>query len=97
MVDIDPRIQERRIEIIRARGKRRLRVLLTIVVLGLLSVGGILLSKSSLLDVDEVVVVGADSELEELIVNAANIPESKMYKCLNAVCLKKEDVLFCTF
>ena len=77
MVDIDPRIQERRIEIIRARGKRRLRVLLTIVVLGLLSVGGILLSKSSLLDVDEVVVVGADSELEELIVNAANIPESK--------------------
>jgi len=27
----------------------------------------------------------------------ANIPESKMYKCLNAVCLKKEDVLFCTF
>ena len=43
----------------------------------LLSLAAVLISKSSLLDVDEVVVVGADSELEELIVAIANIPKSK--------------------
>ena len=77
MVEINPRIQERRIEIIRAKGKRRLRILLTVVVSVLLSLAAVLISKSSLLDVDEVVVVGADSELEELIVAIANIPKSK--------------------
>ena len=77
MVEINPRIQERRIEIIRAKGKRRLRMLLMLVLLALLSLAAVLISKSSLLDVDEVVVVGADSELEELIVAIANIPKSK--------------------
>ena len=77
MVEINPRIQERRIEIIRAKGKRRLRILLTVVLSVLLSLAAVLISKSSLLDVDEVVVVGADSELEEFIVAIANIPKSK--------------------
>ena len=77
MVEINPRIQERRIEIIRAKGKRRLRILLTVLLSVLLSLAAVLISKSSLLDVDEVVVVGADSELEELIVAIANIPKSK--------------------
>ena len=77
MVEIDPRIQERRIEIIRAKGKRRLRILLMVVLLGLLSLAAIMISKSSLLDVDEVAVVGADSELKEVIVTVANIPKSK--------------------
>ena len=77
MVEINPRIQERRIEIIRAKGKRRLRILLTVVLLGLLSLAAVLISKSSLLDVDEVAVVGADIEMEELIVTVANIPKSK--------------------
>ena len=77
MVEINPRIQERRIEIIRAKGKRRLRILLMVVLLVLLSLAAVLISKSSLLDVDEVVVLGAESELEKLIVTIANIPESK--------------------
>ena len=77
MVESNHRIQERRIEIIRAKGKRRLRILLTVVLSVLLSLAAVLISKSSLLDVDEVVVVGADSELEELIVAIANIPKSK--------------------
>ena len=68
MTDIDPRIQERRIEIIRAKGKKRLRMLLMLVLLILISLAAVLISKSSLLDVNEVVVIGVDSELEELIV-----------------------------
>ena len=47
------------------------------ILLALLSLAALLISKSSLLDVDEVVVLGADSELEELIVSVANIPKSK--------------------
>ncbi len=77
MVDIDPRIQERRIEIIRAKGRKRLRVLLMGVLLVLLALAAVLVSKSSLLDVDEVVVVGGDNKLEELIITVANIPKSK--------------------
>ena len=82
MAEINPRIQERRIEIIRAKGKRRLRMLLMVVLLALLSLAAVLISKSSLLDVDEVVVLGANSELEELIVTIANIPKSKPILCL---------------
>ena len=77
MADIDPRIQERRIEIIRAKGKKRLRMLLMAVLLVLLGLAAVLISRSSLLDVDEVVVIGVDSELEELIITVANIPKSK--------------------
>ena len=47
------------------------------VLLVLLLLAAVLISKSSLLDVDEVVVVGVDSQLEELIVTVANIPKSK--------------------
>ena len=67
MVDMDPRIQERRIEILRAKGKRRLRVVLLIVSLVLLIIGGVVVTKSSLLDVDSIIVKGADSELANLI------------------------------
>jgi hypothetical protein len=77
MTEIDPRIQERRIEIIRAKGKRRLRILLMFILLILLSVAGLFISKSSLLVVDEIVVVGAEGELAELIINQANIQKSK--------------------
>ena len=77
MVDMDPRIQERRIEIIRAKGKRRLRILLMLVLVVLLAIAGFFISKSSLLDVDEIVVSGAKGDLKELIILQANIPNSK--------------------
>ena len=79
MVDMDPRIQERRIEIIRAKGKRRLRILLMLVLVVLLAIAGFFISKSSLLDVDEIVVSGAKGDLKELIILQANIPNSKLY------------------
>ena len=77
MVDMDPRIQERRIEIIRAKGKRRLRILLMLVLVVLLAIAGFFISKSSLLDVDEIVVSGAKGDLKELIIIQANIANSK--------------------
>ena len=67
MVDMDPRIRERRIEILRAKGKRRLRVVLLLVSLIMLIIGGVVVTKSSLLDVDSIIVKGADSELANLI------------------------------
>ncbi len=58
-VRIDPRIRERRIEVIREAGRRRLRVLL--VVSSVLSAAGLafLVVTSPVLDVDRVVVTGA--------------------------------------
>ena len=77
MVDMDPRIQERRIEIIRAKGKRRLRILLMLILVVLIAIASFFISKSSLLDVDEIVVSGAKGDLKELIILQANIPNSK--------------------
>jgi cell division protein FtsQ len=61
-VPIDPRIRERRIEVIREAGRRRLRITLvvasSIIVLGL----GFLTLRSPLLDLDHVRVTGARQE-----------------------------------
>lgn len=70
---IDPRIRERRIEVIREAGRRRLRVTLvvtsTIVALGLAYLG----VHSPLLDVDQVRVSGAHQETTAEIVRAAGV------------------------
>ncbi len=70
---IDPRIRERRIEVIREAGRRRLRVTLvvtsTIVALGLVYLG----VHSPLLNVDHVRVTGAHQETTAQIVRAAGV------------------------
>ncbi len=76
MADMDPRIQERRIEILRAKGKKRLRIVLLVVSLLLLTLGGVIVTKSSLLDVDQIVVNGADGELAVLVSEQSNIQKS---------------------
>ena len=62
MAPIDPRIRERRIEVIREAGRRRLRVTLVlasaIIIVGL----GYLAVQSPLLDVDHIRVIGAHRE-----------------------------------
>lgn len=55
---IDPRIRERRVAVVRAQGRRRLRWLVAIVVLGILVAGGWLVTHSTLLDVDRIRVTG---------------------------------------
>ena len=74
---MDPRIQSRRIDVMRAKGRRRLRVLLLIVAVLSLGVGGYFLSKSSLFDVDEIVIEGVPEELEGEVRRAAGIQKGK--------------------
>jgi len=70
---IDPRIRERRIEVIRAAGRRRLVVTLvvtsTIVALGV----AYLVAHSPLLDVDHINVTGARQETTAQVVRAAGV------------------------
>jgi cell division protein FtsQ len=70
---IDPRIRERRIEVIREAGRRRLRVTLilasAIVVLGL----GYLTVHSPLLDVDHIRITGAQRERTSDLVAASGV------------------------
>ena len=70
---MDPRIQSRRIDVMRAKGLRRLRVLVLIVVILSLGVGGYFISKSTLFDVDEIVVEGVSGELEAEVRRVAGI------------------------
>ena len=59
-VAVDPRLRARRIAVKRERGHRRLRrVLITLLVVGL-AFGGLVISRSSLLDVDRIEVYGLD-------------------------------------
>lgn len=70
---IDPKIRERRIGVKRAAGRRRLRVLV-LVLLGILLSGGlVLLTRSPLLDVDDVRVSGADSTAIANIIEQSGI------------------------
>ena len=74
---MDPRIQSRRVDVMRAKGRRRLRVLLLIIAVLSLGVGGYFLSKSSLFDVDEIVIEGVSTELEGEVREAADINKGK--------------------
>ncbi|KAA0234376.1 MAG: Cell division protein FtsQ [Acidimicrobiales bacterium] len=70
---IDPRIRERRIGVKRAAGRRRLRALV-LLLLGMLVLSGlVLLSRSPLLDVDDVRVSGADSTAIANVVEQSGI------------------------
>ena len=74
---MDPRIQSRRIDVMRAKGRRRLRLLLLIIAVLSLGIGGYFLSKSSLFDVDEIVIEGVSTELEGEVREAADINKGK--------------------
>ena len=61
----------------RAKGRRRLRLLLLIIAVLSLGIGGYFLSKSSLFDVDEIVIEGVSTELEGEVRKAADINKGK--------------------
>ena len=74
---MDPRIQSRRIDVMRAKGRRRLRVLLLGLTIISLAVGGYFLSKSSLFDVDEIVVEGVAGELAAEVLQQSKVQKGK--------------------
>ena len=65
---IDPRLRQRRIAVRRAEGRRRLRLLLVAVGVLAVAAGAYALTRSALLDLDEVAVSGAfGSEADEVV------------------------------
>jgi cell division protein FtsQ len=70
---IDPRIRARRIEVARDAGRRRLQRLADVVVLAVVAAGFALAVRSPLLDVDAVVVEGAERTGTEAVLAAAGV------------------------
>ena len=72
-IHIDPRIRERRIEVQREQGRRRLRVVVWLAALTAVAVGGLWVLHSSLLGVRRVAVVGQSELSEPALLAAAGI------------------------
>jgi cell division protein FtsQ len=70
---MDPRLAARRVEVERDRRRRRQRLLLALAVLSGMVLVALALSRSSLLDVDRVMVEGADRSGADEVLDAAGI------------------------
>ena len=70
---VDPRIRARRVAVVRAQGRRRLRVLVIAATAAGVVIGAWLLVTSPLLDVDRIAVRGAGGVPDEAIRSAAGI------------------------
>jgi len=70
---VDPRIRERRVEVTRARGRRRLWILVAVTAALVVAGGGWLVLHSALLDVDQVVVTGAAQTSPDEVLSAADV------------------------
>ena len=70
---IDPRIRDRRIEVLRKQGRRRLRWMLGLIALGLMLVAGWFVIHSPLLDVERVRVTGTQQATPVEIRRAAGV------------------------
>lgn len=76
-VSMDPRLRARRVEVLRVRGRRRLRGLLVLAVLGVLAVAGWWLAHSPLFDVDEVAVTGTERMDPAAVLDVVPITEGE--------------------
>lgn len=72
-VRIDPRMRARRVAVLRAEGRRRLRILMAVLAVVAAGAGAWLLTRSAALDVDRVSVVGVPDTDLELIREAAGV------------------------
>jgi cell division protein FtsQ len=72
-VRMDPRIRQRRLDVQRRAGRRRLRLLLIVTAAVLLTVGIWVALRSSLLDVDRVRVIGAEHASPAAVVAASGV------------------------
>ena len=69
----DPRIEARRREVARDEGRKRLKLLIALALITLLSIGALVGLQSSWLDVDEVVVVGGERTSAEQVRAASGV------------------------
>ncbi len=69
----DPRIEARRRDVARSEGRKRLRLLIALSLITLVSIGCLVLLQSSWLDIDEVVVVGGDRTDPDVVRSASGI------------------------
>ena len=72
-VAVDPRMKARRIAVIRAEGRRRLRVLAVVLGIVLLAAAAWGISRTPLLDVDRITVTGADQAQVARILEDSNV------------------------
>lgn len=70
---VDPRLRQRRIAVRRAEGRRRLRIVVTVLVVGAAVGGSYAVTQSSLLDLDEIRVAGADGSEADVVRSAARL------------------------
>jgi cell division protein FtsQ len=70
---MDPRIKRRRIDVTRDAGRKRLHMLIGSVVAAVMAVGAVASTRSPVLDVDHVVVVGATHTTAEQVATAARL------------------------
>lgn len=70
---IDPRIRQRRVEVLRREGRRRLRVVVAAAVATALSGAGWLVTRSPLLDIDRIEVSGVSGSSAAHVLRAAGI------------------------
>ena len=74
-IGIDPRMRARRIAVLRAEGRRRLKILIAVVVLAALVAGAWAVTRSVVLDVDRVRIDGVDEARAGVIRDSAGIAE----------------------
>jgi cell division protein FtsQ len=72
-VPVDPRIRARRVDVVRAEGRRRLHRMLFVLGLGVVAAAGAGLVYSPLLDVNQIAVSGASGAQAAAIRNAAGV------------------------
>ncbi|HEX5614162.1 MAG TPA: FtsQ-type POTRA domain-containing protein [Acidimicrobiia bacterium] len=72
---IDPRIRARRVAVVRAQGRRRLRILIVVAAVVVTSGIAYLVVESPLLDVDAVEVAGVAHLTPDAVVTAAAVPD----------------------
>ena len=70
---IDPRIRDRRIEVLRTQGRRRLRWAIGLIVVGAVVAAAWLVTHSSLLDVGRIRVTGAQQAAPAEVQHAAGV------------------------
>lgn len=72
-VTADPRIEARRREVARHEGRKRLKLLIALSVITLLSIGALVALQSTWLDIDEVIVVGGERTPADQVRSASGI------------------------